>query len=126
MQRRVAQTLAAIRFDADDIARFLGRYLSEPKDGVVFARGANRSRSDFARLIGRSGVRLDRRTQLLYDDARLYINGEELPMPSPGANALRELADRRALAAAGCTALPQEIVDLLYDWQRHGFLDVPD
>lgn len=125
MQRRVAKALSAIRFDADDIARFLGRYLSEPSADVVFAGGARRSRGDFGRRLGRSGVRLDRRTQLLYDDARLYVNGEELAMPASGASVLREFADRRALPANACVALPPEIVDLLYDWHRHGYLDDP-
>ena len=122
MQRRVAKALAAVRFDADDIARFLGRYLSEPKADVAFAPGARRSRTDFARWIGRAGIRLDRRTQLLYDDARLYINGEDLAVPVPGVNALRALADRRALSAVMCADLPAEVIALLHEWQRHGFL----
>ena len=123
MQRRVVKALSAIRFDADDIARFLGRYLSDPKPDVVFAKGGRRSRSAFARLAARRGVRLDRRTQLLYDDDRLYINGEDVAMPASGAQALRELADRRAIPGATCAALPEAAVDLLYAWQRHGFLD---
>jgi 50S ribosomal protein L16 3-hydroxylase len=122
MKRRVARAIAAIRWNADDIGRFIGRYLSEPKPDVVFACGVRRSRADFERRIGRSGVRLDRRTQLLYDDARLYINGEDRPMPASGASALRELADRRALAPQACAALAPEVIDLLHDWQRHGFL----
>jgi len=122
MQRRVAAAIAAIRWNGDDIGRFLGRYLSEPKPDVVFARGVRRSRADFARRIGRKGVRLDRRTQLLYDDARVYVNGEDRPMPASGANALRDLADRRALGPQACVDLAPEVIDMLHDWQRHGFL----
>jgi 50S ribosomal protein L16 3-hydroxylase len=122
MQRRVVQALSAIRLRDDDIARFLGRYLSEPKPDVIFARSGRRSRRDFERRLGRFGVRLDRRTRLLYDDARLYINGEDVAVRASDANALRELADRRALAPQACTVLPREVVDLLYDWQQHGFL----
>jgi len=122
MQRRIAKALAAVRFDTDDIAHFLGRYLTEPKADVVFIPGARRSRADFARRIGRAGIRLDRRTQLLYDDVRLYINGEDFAVPASGVNALRTLADRRALSAEVCADLPAEVVALLHDWQRHGFL----
>jgi 50S ribosomal protein L16 3-hydroxylase len=122
MRRRVAAAIAAIRWNGDDIGRFLGRYLSEPKPDVVFARGVRRSRADFARRIARKGVRLDPRTQLLYDDARVYVNGEDRAMPASSANALRDLADRRALAPQACGGLAPDVIDLLHDWQRHGFL----
>ena len=122
MQRRVAQALAAIRWNRDEVARFLGRHLTEPKPEVVFTRGGDRTRAAFARRIARVGVALDRRTQLLYDDARCYMNGEDTPMPASAATALAQLADRRALAAEACVALSPETIDLLYDWHRHGFL----
>jgi len=122
MQRRVAQALAAIRWNRDEVARFLGRHLTEPKAEVVFTWGGDRTRAAFARRIARVGVALDRRTQLLYDDARCYMNGEDAPMPASAATALAQLADRRALAAEACVALSPETIDLLYDWHRHGFL----
>ena len=122
MQRRVAQALAAIRWNRDEVARFLGRHLTEPKAEVVFTWGGDRTRAAFARRIARVGVALDRRTQLLYDDARCYMNGEDTPMPASAATALAQLADRRALAAEACVALSPETIDLLYDWHRHGFL----
>jgi 50S ribosomal protein L16 3-hydroxylase len=123
MRRRVAKALASVRFDADDIGRFLGRHLSEPRAEVVFTPAARRSRADFARRIGRAGIHLDPRTQLLYDDARLYVNGEDRAMPAEGADALRALADRRALDARECSRLPKAAFDLLFEWHGHGFLD---
>ena len=123
MRRRVAKALVNLRFDADDIGRFLGRYLSEPQTDVVFTPGARRSRADFARRIGRSGIHLDPRTQLLYDDVRLYVNGEDRAMPTGGADSLRALADHRALNARECARLPKAAFDLLFDWHAHGFLD---
>lgn len=125
MQLRVAKALAAIRWDRDDVARFLGRHLSEPKPDVVFAGARRISREQFARRIARAGVRLDRRTQLLYDDARYYLNGDDAPLPRTGRALLRRLADRRALPAAICATLAPAMVDLLYGWQRLGFL-APD
>ena len=122
MRQRVAQALVQVRWDADEVARFLGRYLTEPKPHVVFAPGGRRSRGDFRRSIARAGVRLDRRTQLLYDDTRYYVNGDDAPLPASGAAALRELADRRALPAEACVALTAEMIDMLHDWYRHGFL----
>jgi 50S ribosomal protein L16 3-hydroxylase len=122
MERRVTRTLSKIRWNRADVTRFLGCYLTEPKPDVVFEPRSPTTREQFRRRIAREGLRLDRRTQLLYDDARFYINGEDGPMPDSGADALRQLADQRALAASACATLPAEPLDLLYDWHRHGFL----
>jgi 50S ribosomal protein L16 3-hydroxylase len=75
------------------------------------------------RRILRNGVRLDVRTQLLYDDSRYYLNGAEAPLAAPARRALRQLAGRRALTPVECAALSPEVIDMLLDWQRHGFLD---
>ncbi len=122
MQRRVARTIAQIRWRPEDIARFLGRYLTEPKPEVVFAPGRRASREPFRRRVVRNGVRLDRRTQLLYDDARYYLNGDDAPLPASSRAALQRLADRRALTSKECAALSPETIDMLHDWYRHGFL----
>jgi 50S ribosomal protein L16 3-hydroxylase len=121
MRRRIARTIAGIRWDADSVGRFLGRYLTEPRPDVVFTPG-KATRAEFRRRIARDGVRLDRRTQLLYDAARYYLNGDDAPLPPAGGAQLRALADRRTLAAKACAALPPQIRDLLYDWHRHGYL----
>ena len=122
MQRRIVRALAAIRWDAKEVGRFLGRHLTEPKPGVVFAAHPRASRARFAQAIGRRGIRLDARTRMLYDDARYYVNGEDAPLPAVDRDALRSLADRRMLATAECRALAPETIDLLHRWHRHGFL----
>jgi 50S ribosomal protein L16 3-hydroxylase len=121
MQRQVFRTLSAIRWNSDEVARFLGRYLSEPKPLVTFTPDARQTRQRFARRIERDGVRLARATQLLYDASRYYINGEDAPLPDD-ARALCTLADRRMLAAERCRTLSPAMIDLLHDWHRHGFL----
>ena len=69
----------------------------------------------------RHGVHLDSRTQLLYDEHDLFINGEALRWPANGRDALRRIADRRELA-------PGEIdggaEPWLYRWYRDGFLHI--
>lgn len=124
MQRRVMTALAAIRWNARDVARFLGRYLTEPKSGVVFTRAARTSRAQFQRRIARAGVRLDAKTQLLYDDARFYINGDDAAFPASGRKALHRLADRRALPREICARLSPDVMDLLHDWHHLGYLAI--
>jgi len=122
MQRQVARALASVRFDADDVARFLGCHLTEPKPSVVFTPRASSSRRSFARQAARDGVRLDPRSQLLYDAARYYLNGDDAPLPAVDRAALQSLADRRMLDAAACRALSPAMLDLLHAWYRDGFL----
>ena len=122
MRRRLAAAIAQVRWGATDVARFIGRFLTEPKPDVLFAQPPRRSRATFGRRVVRAGVRLDRRTQLLYDDARLYVNGEDEPLPGNDGTALRRLADRRLLTPGECSGLSTDTLDMLYDWYRHGFL----
>jgi len=122
MQRQVARSLAAIRWNAGEVARFLGRYLTEPKPSVTFVPGAPLSRARFAQRVGRHGMQLDPRTQLLYDAARYYVNGDDAPLPEADREALQSLADRRMLDADACRGLSAATIDLLHAWHRHGFL----
>lgn len=125
MTRRITQALAGIRWGPRDIARFAGSFLSEPKATVQFGRpAAPMTPAAFTAAIDRGGVALDRRTQLLYDDAAFYVNGDALPLPVPGAAALRTLANARALSAAECRAAPRRLHALLHEWHGHGYLDV--
>lgn len=123
MQRRTADLLKRIRWDAASVARFLGSHLSEPKATVVFDPPQRPwSRAVFARRVRSKGLVLDRRTRLLYDDQRLYMNGVEASLPSPGAQSLRELANARRLSARACAALAGDTLALLHEWYRDGFL----
>jgi 50S ribosomal protein L16 3-hydroxylase len=122
MQRQIVRALSRIDFDTATIARFVGRYLSEPKPGVVFSAAPRASPQVFARSIARSGVALDRRTQLLYDGRMLYLNGEDLALPRAGRAMLLRLADLRRLDARDCAALPASTIALLHHWHRHGFV----
>jgi 50S ribosomal protein L16 3-hydroxylase len=123
MQRRCRRMLGAVRWDAATVARFLGRWLSEPKPTVFFSPPKSPlSRAAFRDRAARRGVRLDLRTQLLYDGGQLYINGEVQPWPAAGAAALRQLANARALAAGTVDRLAPATLDLVYAWYRDGFL----
>ena len=63
---------------------------------------------------------LDPKTQLLYFGERFFLNGEALAVPRAARAALRELADRRSLPAAALALA--RLGELIYDWQRLGYL----
>ena len=122
MRRKCAAMLKDVRWSADTVGEFLGCWLTEPKPTVSFDPPARpRSRAAFAAAAGRNGVRLDTRSQLLYDDRRLYLNGDPIAWPRNGRTMLLRLANARVLAprdvrAAGAAAT------ILYDWYCHGFV----
>jgi 50S ribosomal protein L16 3-hydroxylase len=103
---------AARRRDA--VERALGESLSEPKPAVWFDGGRA--------LRAGQGVRLDRRTRMLYDACRIYINGEAYDSRGRDAALMRRLADARALGAADLARLGQEAIALVDQWARAGWV----
>ena len=97
------------------LERALGEVLSEPKPGVTFERD-ERARA------GAHGLRLDRRSRLLYDERHVYFNGESYRAGGRDARAMRRLADRRCLSADQVRALGGEARDLLAQWLQAGWL----
>ncbi|MDQ0623621.1 cupin domain-containing protein [Paraburkholderia graminis] len=121
---RVGAILAEVRWNEQDIASFLGTYLSEPKPSVVFdppQRPLNEVR--FISEALKSGVRLDRKTSLLYNRRFFFINGEKFP--SGGSKKwLFDLADHRCLSAKRFVTLSHDssVTARLHEWYRAGWI----
>jgi 50S ribosomal protein L16 3-hydroxylase len=112
-----------VRWDRNAVARFVGCWLSEPKPHVFFERPAPPlASSAFRRSAAKHGVRLDLKTQLLYDDRHLYINGTALPWPATSRDKLRRLANDRALASTAAGRVSPEVATILYNWYRDGYV----
>jgi len=109
-----AEAVARFAGDAQSLACALGEVLSEPKPRVVFDEGTGGS------LAG--GVRLDRRSRMLYDDERVYLNGESYVASGRDAVAMRRLADDRRLEAAAMSSLSPQARELIGEWVRAGWL----
>jgi 50S ribosomal protein L16 3-hydroxylase len=125
MQRRVDSILRGIQLDRADTARFLGVFLSDPKPDVYFDPPARRlSRPAFAKAIARRGIALDRRTQWLYDDGAIYVNGEAREWPIGVRGCLIDLANSRRLSARRAASLSVAALQFLHDGYSHGFLHV--
>ena len=99
------------------IDQALGEYLTEPKPQVWFEAPARTPR------IGpRHGVRLDRRSQMLYDQAHLYLNGESWRAAGDDARWMRRLADQRELSAQELSQVSDAVRALLLEWVNAGWL----
>jgi 50S ribosomal protein L16 3-hydroxylase len=95
MLTRIAAELNKVRFTADDMAIFLGQYLSEPKASVFFdppARSASLPR--FLQAASKRGVRLARKTRMLHCGKHLFVNGESFDMGGDKALLSRRLGRR--------------------------------
>jgi len=123
---RVGAILAKIDWSDKDVSTFLGTYLSEPKPSVVFdppQRPLDAAR--FAKRASNEGVRLDRKTVLLYDNRFYYLNGEENSLTGVK-SWLTELADSRYLSAKRFVTLSQQssVTALLHEWYRAGWIQM--
>jgi 50S ribosomal protein L16 3-hydroxylase len=124
MTAQCARRLAAIRWDRATVARFVGTWLSEPKPSVFFdPPEAPVARAAFLARAARRGVRLNRRSQFLYDDRHLFWNGTAVPRRA-GDAALLELANARHLPPRAIAALPAAAAAFVYEGYRDGFLEL--
>ncbi|SDQ64846.1 50S ribosomal protein L16 3-hydroxylase [Paraburkholderia fungorum] len=123
---RVGAILAQIKWKEQDIASFLGTYLSEPKPSVVFdppQKPLNEAR--FIDQASKSGVRLHRKTNLLYNRRFFFLNGEETPFD--GAKKwLTDLANHRSMSGKRFVTLSHDssVTALLHEWYCAGWIEV--
>ncbi len=123
MLQQVAQAIRKVQWDDEDVANFLGCYLSEPKPHIFFDTPAKPlSATRFAQALQTRGITLDLKTQMLCHGSTVFINGDSHPVGKGGYRALRELADTRELPAG--KKLTQETLELLYEFYLDGYLDL--
>jgi 50S ribosomal protein L16 3-hydroxylase len=119
----VSAALQNVRFTPDDIAIFLGEYLSEPKANVVFAAPAQKlPAARFAKQAALRGVAVARKTQMLYRGKHLFINGESFGLAVADRAILGALADARALTPAQMVGLSVDVAEALYLWYCDGWI----
>lgn len=99
--------------------RALGEAVTEPKAQVWFDAPA-----EARPLAPGQGVRLDRRTRMLYDPRHIFINGEAFVAGGRDARLMQQLADRRRLAAGEAARLSTGARELLDDWLAAGWAHV--
>jgi 50S ribosomal protein L16 3-hydroxylase len=105
---------AALR-DPRSLNRALGEVLTEPKPQVWFTRGADAAAP--------AGLRLHRRTRMLYDLDHVFINGESFRASGRDARLMRRLADRRVLSAADVGGLSLPARAWVDEWLHAGWLE---
>ena len=96
------------------VACALGEWLTEPKPQVWFQPGEPAGPG--------SGLWLDPRSRMMYDEAHVYLNGESFRAGGRDARLMRVLADERRLPAADCRRLGAGARDLIDEWIAQGWV----
>lgn len=114
LSRFARQALERELAKAHAVERALGESLTELKSQVWFD-----TCEDFDMA---SGVRLDRRTRMLYDQQHLFINGESVRAGGRDARLMQKLANDRRLLPSDLSRASSGAKDLLQLWGESGWL----
>jgi 50S ribosomal protein L16 3-hydroxylase len=119
MIEQVIATLAQIRWDREQVADFLGHYLTEPKAHVFFESDDELLDEDtFAEIVRSNGVILDLKSLILYVDGMLYCNGEKLEVKNEDLKLWQLLANNRSLLGS---SIALTMLNLLYEGYQIGY-----
>jgi 50S ribosomal protein L16 3-hydroxylase len=125
MLATIADELNKVRFTEDDVAIFLGEYLSEPKHNVFFTPPAKPlTLGRFLEKAHTRGVALSPKTLMLYRGRNVFINGESFAAGRADKATLERLANARALAGAEVAQASDDVTEALYTWYGDGWLEL--
>jgi len=107
--------------DPHAMARGLGEYMTEPKPNVWFE---NLESAALDEDLLKSGLRLDRRTKMMFDAHHIFINGESFTATGKDALAMRQLANQRELNVKQVQKISAQARELVLSWVQAGWLHV--
>lgn len=123
MLDQVSEQFARLAAKQDDIAIFLGEHLTEPKPAVWFTpMDQPLPLSRFIATVQKRGLRLHRKTRMLYRSKYVFMNGESFQPGSPDRRLLQELADQRSLEPAALAHASADLLESLHQWALDGWL----
>ncbi|MES2206429.1 MAG: cupin domain-containing protein [Pseudomonadota bacterium] len=128
INQHVDEVLQRMPWSKSDVARFVGCYLTEPKATVFFdAPESPMSLKRFVAQVLSNGIKLDQKTQLLYDQQWFYLNGEATAWKDV-AEGLRDvvckLANQKELKPFSLSKSPEGLEAWLYGAYCDGFLQL--
>lgn len=107
--------------DSRALARGLGEYMTEPKPNVWFE--ARPLSPNEGKTLQTRGIRLDRRTRMMFDAHHIFINGESFSASGRDATLMRALANDRMLSGREAAKLSAQAFELLTSWCAAGWLE---
>jgi 50S ribosomal protein L16 3-hydroxylase len=123
MVKQVSQMLQDMQWGLDEVAEFLGQYLSAPKPYVIFDQPDFMEEKTFRQMLQQKGITLAGKSQLLFRGRYFFMNGEQIIAGGDTGNQLQVLADERRLPPG--SARPG-LVERLHEWYLAGYLQFPE
>lgn len=121
----ISAEIAKIRFTDDDILIFLGEHLTEPKPSVFFT-GPEKPLTPkrFQQAAIKNGLKLSRKSQMLYKGKHVFINGESFAVGREDKTSLTQLANQRELDGSDITNISQDVLEAFCLWYEDGWLEI--
>ena len=117
MVDKVEQLLKGLTWNRQDIAGFLGQYLTEPKPHIVFSP-KRISLVAWTEKLPEKGIRLDLKSLMLIQANRVFLNGETFEVSDADLPIMHVLASRETVFEAN----EHVSVDKLWPWFKAGYL----
>ena len=125
MLDKVVHELSKISFSKEDMAIFLGEYLTEPKASVFFDSPEKPlTPKRFAQATLKNGVSLALKTQMLYQGKHIFINGESFNVGREDKAILTKLANQRYLSAEEMIEASDDVIEAFCIWYEDGWLNL--
>jgi 50S ribosomal protein L16 3-hydroxylase len=122
MLRQAGEALDKIKWTSEDVERFMGVYLTEPKPHVFFKRPSQPvTEQEFALRAEQEGLELDLKSRMLWKGSNFFMNGEFCRVGSSARNDLKVLADHLEIQPA--QPLHEQVLPILYQWYLQGFVN---
>ncbi|MFZ6756397.1 JmjC domain-containing protein [Undibacterium sp. Ji50W] len=125
MLNDISAEIAKIRFTDDDILIFLGEHLTEPKPSVFFT-GPEKPLTPkrFQQSAIKNGLKLSRKSQMLYKGKHVFINGESFAVGREDKMCLTLLANQRELDGSDITNISADVLEAFCLWYEDGWLEI--
>ncbi|MFZ6817630.1 JmjC domain-containing protein [Undibacterium sp. Ji22W] len=125
MSEKIIAELMKIRLDKEDMAIFIGEYLTEPKASVFFESPEKLlTPKKFTQTAIKSGVRLALKTQMLYQAKHIFINGESFNVDRDDKKTLSILANQRSLTPEEVAKASDDVLEAFCIWYEDGWLEL--
>ncbi len=123
MVKKVSSMLQKITWDKNNVADFLGQYLTEPKLDVVFEPNRKISKVAFTAQLSQKTLYLSLKSQILFTKNQFYLNGEKLAVPAEIFEYIRDFSDKKVLRITGLQAnIHAACSDVLFEAYLAGFV----
>jgi 50S ribosomal protein L16 3-hydroxylase len=126
MITKVSRMLEGLKWNDKVVGDFIGHYLTEPKVHVYFDVPTQLVSLDvFKNTMMKIGIKLSLKSQMLFNEQNIYLNGDKIDFEVQCLESLKLLANHRMLDSNHCHVIVNDhptLITLFFDWYQTGYL----